>query len=532
MATEPINIPIQTSYDDQGAKDALKDAEKLDDLEPVVEVEADTSAAKSDIGDVATVAQDLIDRNPWVAEVLSDTGAAKSDIESFQSKLRETGEVADDTKRHVDRIGSTEGPRLAGNQVSDLTGPLGDASGAASDFGGVFDGLADISEKVAGKVGIDAAKMASSISGIGFAVAAGAALWTVFRQKQEEAKKKAEEHLKLQGEINKAIKDGNREVAASKFVELYGDIIDKGTDAGLSINEVVDAIRGTGDAAKTAQSKIDDLDGQIADLDKAYQDLHATTSAQGAVPSGEEKALADQLVSLRNSRDALVDAQTDWSNLTAEQQANIDKQDQVQAALLGTETNTDKVAAAAERAKQKTDDLSKGFDDLRGAMDFERTMEDLETDINTAMNNIALGIPPTKEEIRSIEDTITDVGEMAGKSPIEVKSEIEKLNNGQMFDVLNDAQSWFNQHQVEVQLKLADDALSRVKNAFDKFGFNFTVPVIPGRAAGTAAAATTVNVNLPRGARSGDIARAMGLSTRRNGRRYGNPSGTVSYARR
>jgi hypothetical protein len=529
VATEPINIPIQTTYDDDGAKEALQDAEQLEKLDPTVQVEADTSQAVSDIDDVTTVAKDLVDRNPWIAEVLSDTGAAKSDIESFQTKLRETGDVADDTKRHVDKIGDTGGPRLAGNQVADLTGPLGDASGAASNLGGVFDGLADITEKVAGKVGLDAAKMAGAVSGIGFAVAAAAAVWTLFRQKQAEAKKKAEEHLKLQEEITKAIEEGNREVAASKFIDLYGDIIDKGLEAGLSINEVVDAIRGTGDAAKTADSKIAEFDTRIADLNRSYQELHATTAASGAVPSGEEKALADQLVSLRNSRDALIDAKGEWSNMTAEQQANIDKQGAVQTALLGTEEKTDKVAAAADRAKKKTEDLTAAFDILKGSLDLERTMEDFEADINTAMANVALGVPPTKEEIRTIEDTIIEVGEMAGKTPIEVRSELDKIDHGDLFSVLNDAQSWANEHKVKVQFEVAQDAKQKIRDVFAGFGIN--VPITGSASKSASGASQTVNVNLPRGARHGDIARAMGLSTRRNGRRYGNPSGTVSYAR-
>lgn len=530
MATEPINIPIQTTYDDEGAKDALRDAEKLEKLDPTVEVDADTSSAKSDIEDVHDIAQDLIDRNPWVAEVLSDTAAAKGDIESLQAKLRDTGETADDTKRHIDKIGGSDGPRLAGNQVADLTGPFGDASGAASDFGGVFDGLADISEKVAEKVGLNAAAMGSAISGIGFAVAAAAAVWTIFKQKQEEAKKKAAEHLKLQTELVEAIKDGNREAASTKFIELYGDIIEKGKEAGLTVDEVVDGIRGTGNAADDAQSKIAGFDQQIADLDKTYQDLHRTTAAQGAVPSGEEKAIADQLVSLRGQRDALIAAQDEYADLSTKQQDSVDLQTDVQGALFGTTSALDETAAAAERAKKKADELQQGFDDLRGAMDFDRTAADLQTALTDAMNNIALGVAPTKEEIRSIEDSIIEVAEMAGKTPIEVKSELQKVAAGDLFTVRNDVQSWMNQHAVEVQFKIADDALAKIRSGFAKFGV--TIPVVPTAGRTASASSTTVNVNLPRGARSGDIARAMGMSTRRNGRRYGTPSGTVSYARR
>ena len=531
MASEPINIPIKTTYDDGGAKDALADVEKLDQAEPEIEVTADTKGAVSDIEQVEGVAQDLLDRNPWVAEMLADTGAAKADLESLQGKLIETGDKSEDAKRKLDKIGGSEGPRLAGNQVADLTGPLGDASGAASNLGGVFDGLADITEKVAGKVGLDAAKMAGAVSGIGFAVAAGAAAWTLFRQKQAEAKKKAEEHLKVQTALIDAIKDGNKAVAAAKFEELYGDVIDKGTRAGLSINEVVDAITGSGDAAAEGKAKIKDLDASIADLTTQYEALHSKTQASGEAAGAEEKKIGELLVKRREERDALVEATGMYSDLTEEQQTNIDKQDAIQGALFNTTSELNDAATAADAAKQKTDNLSAAYDTLKGHLDIKRTMEDFETDVTTAMNNIALGIPPTRDEIRTIEDTIVEVGDYADLNPIEVESLLQAANNGDMFTVLNTMQGVVDNYgALEVEV-IAKANAAQLQAQLRGFQSDMNAQFGNKPKAGGTAASTTVNVNLPRGARHGDIARAMNLSTRRNGRRYGNPSGTVQYAR-
>ena len=171
MTTEPIDIPISTDYDDQGAKDAIKDAEKLEDLSPTVEFDADTDKVESATDEVTSSAQALMDRNPWIAEFQADTANLKSGLEEAQTKLRETGDKADDAKKHIDKIGDTQGPRLAGNQVADLTGPFGDASGAASNFGGVFDGLGDTITGVAQKMGVSgdaAAKMGDAVAGFGF----------------------------------------------------------------------------------------------------------------------------------------------------------------------------------------------------------------------------------------------------------------------------------------------------------------------------------------------------------------------------
>jgi len=122
VASEPINIPIKTTYDDSGAKDAQKDVDKLEDAEPVVKIEGDASDLKAEVEEAEGVAQELQDRSPWIAQFAADTSALKSDLETAQAKLKETGEKADDTKQHLDKIGSTGGPRLAGNQVDSATG--------------------------------------------------------------------------------------------------------------------------------------------------------------------------------------------------------------------------------------------------------------------------------------------------------------------------------------------------------------------------------------------------------------------------
>lgn len=534
MTTEPIDIPITTDYDDQGAKDAIKDAEKLEQLEPTVEFDADTSKVEGATAEITDSAQALMDRNPWIAEFQADTANLKSGLEEAQTKLRETGDKADDAKKHIDKIGDTQGPRLAGNQVADLTGPFGDASGAASNFGGVFDGLADIGEKVATKVGLDAAAMSSAIGGIGFAVAGAAAVWTIFKQKQEEAKKKAEEHLKVQEDLMAALKKGDVEGAAKKWIELYGDIIDKGHKAGLSTDELVDGIANSGNAAATANRKLEDNAKQIDEITRAYNELHTVTQASGAVPSDEENKLLAQLTALKDGTQGLIDYKDQYAELTQKQKDNQAIQDAVQTALGDTATKLDDAAEAAGRAKQKTDDLAKGFDDLRGHLDIKRTMEDFETNVTTAMNNIALGIPPTKEEIRTIEDTIVEVGEYANLNPIEVQSLLNAADNGDMFTVLQKMQGYVTSQgalEVEVQAKINQADLRKQLAGFQS-DMNAQFGNKPGGTSAGRAAPTIVNhIHVP-GASPSQIARAQRQSGRRNGRRYGTQPTTVRYARR
>jgi len=533
MASEPINIPIKTTYDSKGADEALKDADKVEDLEPEIEFTGDASQVQGAADDATSAAEELTGRE-WIADFKADTSQMRSELEQAQAKLKETGEKADDTKKHLDKIGDTGGPRLAGNQVSDLTGPLGDASGAASDFGGVFDGLADIGEKVAGSVGLDAAKMASAISGIGFAVAAAAAVWTIFKQKQEEAKKKAAEHLKIQEDLNDALKKGEFDKAAEKWIELYGDIIDKGHKAGLSTDELVDGIANSGNAAETANRKLEENAKQIDEIRDAYDKLHAVTQAQGAVPSAEEKQLATQLQQLKDGTQGLIDYRDQYAELTQKQKDSQAIQDAVQGALDNTATSLDGVAKSAKEAKDKNDELTKALDAMSGMLDIQRAAEDFDTDINQAMANTLMGVGNTREEIRGIEDDVLAAAEFTKQNPVVIAQTLAKVQAGDLQGAKADVDGWYrnNPAKMTVDLVVGQAAIDAARRGVQQQLANTKVTVGGWSVAAPAAPSQTVNVNLPRGARHGDIARAMGMSTRRNGRRYGNPSGTVAYARR
>jgi hypothetical protein len=494
VASEPINIPIKTTYDDDAAKEALKDAEKIDNLNPTVEIEADTGDADSEIAGLTDSAQELVARNPWVAEFMAETGAAKADLEGLQSKLTETGDKADTAKKQVDKIGTTQGPRLAGNQVADLTGPLGDASGAASNFGGIFDGLADIAEKVAPKVGLSAEKMAGAISGIGFAVAGAAAVWTIYQQEQEKVKKKQKELVDGQKDINKALKDARLDDAAAAFVKTYADALAAADKLGISTKHVVDYITGVSDVVPEATKGMDDFQSKL--------DLAAINGAKLTFEKSND-SLAVQDEKLKDVAQSLGG---------------------YQAASGDAVKSSDDLAAATERAKRKADDLTAAFDALQGNLDITRESQDMAADFDNAFLTIHSGMQPTLEDLRGLEDDILRAGEVAGANPIDVKMALQKISDGDLAGAHADAQSWLNQHQLTVQIKASAQSVQDVINKISN----------PFRPAGTAAAATSTtivnNLNLPRGARHSDIARAMQTTHRRSGRRYANP--VVHYARR
>lgn len=484
MASEPINIPIVSSYDDAAAKEALADAEKLDELDPEIKIEADTGTAKADIDEVTRPLDELIAQNPWIAEVKADIGSAHADLDKVQQDLKDTGDASKDAGGKIGKMGGE-----ADQSGSVLANMVGNSSQEVAELGGVA-GTAGLA---LGQLGEYATEGNISLKGLAKVAGPMAGLTLATMALTQGAKQAA--------------------AAAEKLGKQIEDLSNVSDEAAL--NSVTDMMVNQFVAGKDLAGVWD----QIAESNIVGARRLADLMAQQGLSEEQTKGLTDAIA----KQDATA----------AQAKTSQDKYGEA-VIVAGDESATaaGKVAELAAQegvAKQKADDLAAAFDNLRGSLDMERTMEDLETDITTAMNNIALGIPPTKEEIRSIEDTIIEVGETAGKNPIEVRNELDKIDNGDLFTVLNDAQSWADQHAVEIQVTVASDVLAKVRAGIAKA--NAQALTVGGNSVNGTAGSTTVNVHLPRGARHGDIARAMNLSTRRNGRRYGNPSGTVQYAR-
>lgn len=461
-------------------------AEKVDKSDPTVDVDADTRTAEREIRDLGETVDKVTDEDRKIV-LKAQIDAARAELKTLDGSLRDTGETAEDTARKIDKIGSSDGPRLAGNQVADLTGPFGDASSAASDFGGVFDGLADIGEKVAGKIGVDAAAMASAISGVGFAVAAGAALWTVFSQKQEAAKQKAKELLQRQREFNDALREGSTVKAAELFVESYGELITNATAAGVSVKTVTDYIRGQGDAV----AQLDELTSKMTDTQVIGNEVHSET--------------VDKLIA---ARDAYA-ANTETINAQTTAQGYLEQ-------ALG------KTATKQQTLTTKVQGTTDAFNDLRDAVNFERDANAMQTALEEALKTVQKEGKLSADQIADIKNQIIAVGETAGRSPIQVKTELDKVDQGDLFAVAADIQYWYKINPV-----LIATALQQPPRKFNP------VPGQPSpdgeRSAATATASSTVvNVNLPVGARGVDVQRQIVGHTRRAGRRYGSPGVTVA----
>lgn len=508
MAGNDPKIQIDITARDEATdklEDVAAEADKLEKLSPEVEVTADTAAATTDIADVADAAGRL-SHDDTVLVIKAKIDQAKGDLKALQTELDQTGDKAVETTAKLDKVDGGGGTGLRGNAISDLTGPLGDASSAASDFGGVMDGLADTVQGVATKLGASseqAEKLGSVVGGLGFVVAGAAAAWTLYKQHQDEAKRKTQEMIDKQRELIGLISDGNREAAATKFADMYQDAIDAGRTLGLTTRDIVEHITGQKDALVEVQKWI----GNAYAGDTLNKVINATNTIE------------DQRKKWLETNDVLED--TTKKNGEIADALGILKPALKETGTAGTKMG-DAVAAGADHAAE-------GMQRLNDKLDAKRAIEDFKTTMVEAQQTIQKEGSLTVDQMRGVEDSIVRAGQTAGLTPIEIEAMIQEVSPTDVNKAFLDTQQAIDA-KGPITMQIHPELPPRLK-IVTRGGTTIldeAISVVPGAAA--APAAQHVTINMPAGSRGVDVVRQVAGQARRSGRRFGAP--VVSYARR
>jgi hypothetical protein len=483
MASEPINIPIKTTYDDEGAKDALEDAEKLDALEPVVEIDVNAADAKEGLEQVTRPLDELIARNPWIAEVQADIGDAKADLEKVQQDLKDTGDASKHAGGDIKKMGNEadQSGSVMANMVGNTTGEIAEMGGVAGTAGLAL-----------GQLGEYATEGNISLQGLAKVAGPMAALTAVTMALGQGAKQAAAAEKELGKEIDN-LSTASDEAALQGLTGMMLDQFKAGHDLSDIWTKITEQnIEGA--------RRLEDL------MIKQGATTEQTKGLTEAIKAHDEAATQGEL-STKLFGEAVVKVSEDSAAAAGD------------VALL---------AAAQGEAKQKADDLTAALGELSGMLNIQRAAEDFDTDINQAMSNTLMGVGNTREEIRGIEDDVLKAAEFTKQNPVVIAQTLAKVQSGDLQGAKADVDSWYknNPAQMTLELVVGQGAIDAARRGVQKSMSN--IPVTVGGLTGGKSTSTTVNVNLPRGARHGDIARAMNLSTRRNGRRYGQ----VHYARR
>lgn len=442
MADEQIRIDI--TAEDDASRVVDKVADKVEDLErqspTELEVTADTDQAERGIKDVADDAEALSRQDTEIL-LRAKIDDAKAGLKALRDDLDQTGDAADTTARRLDDVDRGGGSNLRGQAIADLTGPLGEASSAASDFAGVFDGIGDIAEAAAAKVGIQAAGMATAIGGIGVAVAGAAALWSYFGQRQAEAKRKLEELIAKHRDLRDAIEAGKFEDAAEALIEQYDKAYDAGQRLGVSVQDVTKYLTGQANEIPGWRQRQDEL------AEATYAAAGRSEEARAAAQAEweERQRLATELT---NQRDKYVDV----NGALDEQEA---RARDVAGALSGLATDTDRAKSAQERLERQADRTRNAIDKIEGALDMQQAFLNFQNGMQTALDNVSSGAGNTAQDVLDIKQSIVDVAEAAKLTPIEIRSLLEKVDRGDLAGVKADVEGYYarNQAQIDTQLR-------------------------------------------------------------------------------
>jgi hypothetical protein len=564
-SNEQVRIDLEAK--DNASKTIDHVADAVDDLEhadPEIGITADDDASKT-IGKVADAAGELDKADPEVtigaqdhasaaiADVRADAAelgrtdtelilkarvdAAKSDLKALRDELEQTGDKADDTARQLDRVDTGGGSGLRGNAIADLTGPLGAASSAASDFAGVFDGLGDIASSTAEKLGASSAtagKVAGALGGLGVAVAVGAAAWSLWNERQEAAAKRIEETRAAYAKLQGAIAKGDIREAAKEFLDLHKEAIDAGRGIGSSTDELVNFIDGVG---KT-DPKLEQMADRLAELNAAADDhVHHTTEELNAL-AAERAELEKSIGPLVAARDAHRDnagAYTDEEkaiNDTAEALANhvhgmgtstraVDLEraaiERATAEQRDSERATDDASDSQEEfarrlqeSEAKTHALETALESMRGQLDTEQALLTFTTNFQTAIDQVRDGTELTSQDILDLKGDLLNVAEYAKLNPVQIAALLKAVEAGDIQGVLNMTQAELDKQENAVMVRSKLDRPNPV-GAGSGGGNNAGPRSVPDIG--------VVNMMLPAGWR-GDPVRAAHSTRRRAGRLY------------
>jgi hypothetical protein len=199
---DKISIPIESKYDDKGAKQALKDAKELDKLKPKLTVEADTQKATRDIEgllkkadklgadpatilltsnatDIAVEITDLISdldkldaNDPQVDVKASQINDLKGDLDAVEGKIREVNNVPVD----IDTKPAQEGVRKVGEEGDKSRSVLANMVGNSAQDLGQLGGVAGSAGVAVGQIAEYATEGDIALSGLASTVVPMAAL--------------------------------------------------------------------------------------------------------------------------------------------------------------------------------------------------------------------------------------------------------------------------------------------------------------------------------------------------------------------
>jgi chromosome segregation ATPase len=444
-------VAIDLEAKDNASKTIDKVADKVEDLErkpAEVDVTADTSQAERSLSDVRDDVERLA-REDAELVLRAKVDAARLELKSLQTELKQTGDVAETTGRRLDDATDKPGTGVRANAIADLTGPLGDASSQAGEFGEVFEGLDEIVGGVFSRMGASAATLgavSSAMGGLGLVVAGAAAAFAIFRGNQQKAEQRQKELTEAVKDFNDALREGDREAQARTVQDLFKDEFEAAEAAGIATRDLARYLIGLSDELPGTALKVAQLNEEVRLQQERMKEL-------GLLPGAEEEAVRvrDAYVGLL---DTLADGRTEWAE-TEGSVAHTDEQlRQISEAFGDAQRATDDAADAQKRIKDALERTDDKLQDLRDHLSMEHALQSFSDAVYNAMTGAEGEVTTTADEVLALKDSILTLGETAKTNPAVIESQLNAVTADNIWDVAKDVSQYYAKNPVGVATKL------------------------------------------------------------------------------
>lgn len=544
---------------------------KLTAADQIVVLALRAGAAQTELRDLATDLA-TIDRNdPDVDVKFARYGEVSGQLDDLEGKIKAIGDANPDAgagldaaKKKLDGLGESAGQ--AQGAVHSMAGnAVGDFAATASGVGPLGEALGQLTELATGG---EASMKQLAVAGLGLgAISAGIlVLNTVMAHFADAAKHAAE----IKAFDDKQVKDYTGSVVAAQAAldKLNGVKIDDPIDRTAS-ERMQDLASKTAELVglwqKAGEIKaFDPVTGQIEDMlpKLAKAGITAQQWAEAVINGGVAinvlgTASRDAGLSVDTTREILQTAAAEAAKYEAAQTSAAD-----QAKVFATVTDTATDAQRAQNAesaryqgmadqyqretqqtidklrgwKTATDDVDTAYQGLQGTIDHDQSMINLRDQIDAVRQagDEAYDAQAKADEARrthakdatdqqlaadaamrtfqtsvnSLKTDIVSLGETAKISPVEVKSDLDAIERGDLDQVAADAEAYYRRNPIDAatRLKLISTIVSGVGG------------VVPLTTSTAAAGPTTVNNFLARPAAAVESARVAGRRARINGR--------------
>lgn len=571
-----VEIEADTRTAQQKLDQFFDKVEGLDQETATVVLAVKAAEAQNDLAQLLAEIGRLDAADPTIDVKIEQANALKTELDQIKTKIEDVNA----TPLDVNTAPAVDGLHKVGVEGDQSRSVLANMVGNASQDLGELGGIAGTAGVALGQLGEYAADGTISLSGLAKVAGPMAALTVVTIGLQKAQKDQA----KAAKESKEALED-LASVADDAVWGTFLQALVKGKFAGEDLDETIQNLTDTNLAAAKRTLEVAEATGKTGEItDKLRKSIEEKEQANAQAATTEKRygeAVEDSADAMGDASDAADILKTRQERIEASAQRAADAQKALADALneqitamegaadsaIAAEDAQKRFAEAAGETTQAQKEHGKTSKEYADAVDNERdalidaakAARDHATDLAEAdgttlsatekidnfnqslLDNARVATPAAR---RAAYEYLIQLNDIPEETATRILALIDEGKVDEAEAMLNNASRTrsaainADAHTEQAEADLAEltrkkytAQITAVLTNAEEIRAKMSNPFRPSGNSVAGTSITTVNVNLPRGARHTDIARALNTATRRNGRRFGS-MGIVQYAKR